>query len=131
MLRHKAYNLDMVQCLVFLSQECPEDGFDPAYYWLQSTDKAWYMAAPFSSFDLDLAMIHLPSIVLVTFSRLKPAMNRGIDRWALRLGTAEIFQADLGSEWIPADHPQVTFSEPVREGEDSSHVQSQARNRPC
>jgi hypothetical protein len=123
----------MIQCLVFLAQECTEDGFGPAYYWLQSADRAWCIPAPFSSFELELALIHMPTRVLVTFNRLKPAMVRGNDLWALRLGTAEMDPADLAHDWILAPNPRVSFQEPVREGDDDEYIdtQSRARNWPC
>ena len=90
----------------------------------QSADRTWCIRAPFSSFELESALVHLPSRVLLNFNRLEPAMNRGDDLWAVRLGTAEMDEADLAQDWVPAPHPQVSFSEPVREGDDGSGVPS-------
>jgi hypothetical protein len=108
----------MVQFLVFLAQERTEDGFGPAYYWLQSADRAWCTRAPLSSIELESALVHLPSKVLLNFNSLEPAMNRGDDLWAIRLGTAELDEADLAHDWVPAPHPQVNFREPTHEGDD-------------
>lgn len=35
-------------------------------------------------------------------TRLEPAMNRGVDLWAIRLGTAEMDEADLAHDWMSA-----------------------------
>nr|AOS95225.1 hypothetical protein [uncultured bacterium] len=112
----------MVQCLVFLAQKCTNDGFGPAYYWLQSADRAWCIHAPVSSFELESALVHLPSSVFLNFNRLEPAMNRGEDLWTLRLGTTEMDEADLVHDWVAAPHPHVTFSEPVDEGNDDIDI---------
>jgi hypothetical protein len=108
----------MVRFLVFLAQECTEDGFGPAYYWLQSADRAWRTRAPFSSIELESALVHLPSKVLLNFNRLETAMNRGADLWAIRLGAAEMDEADLAHDWLHAPHPQVNFREPALEDDD-------------
>jgi hypothetical protein len=108
----------MIQCLVFLAQKCTEDGFGPAYYWLQSADRAWCVRAPFSSLELESALVHLPSRVLLFFNRLDPAMNRGDDLWAIRLGTTEMDEEDLAHDWVAVPHPQVSFREPAHEGDD-------------
>jgi hypothetical protein len=99
----------MVQFLVFLAQECTEEGFGPAYYWLQSADRARRTRAPSSSIELESALVHLPSKVLLHFNRLEPAMNRGDDLWAIRLGTAEMDEADLAQDWLPAPHPLASL----------------------
>lgn len=112
----------MFQCLVFLAQKCTKDGFGPAYYWLQSADRAWCIRAPFSSFELESAPAHLPSKVILTFKRLEPAMNRSDDLWAIRLGTAEMNETDLDHDWVAAPHPHVNFREPVHEGDEVTEI---------
>jgi len=40
------------------------------------------MHAPLSSFEFELALAHMPAIVLLTFNRLKQATVRSNDLWA-------------------------------------------------
>jgi hypothetical protein len=86
---------------------------------LQSANKAWCLRAPFSSLELELALFHLPTSVRGRFEALDPAMSRGQNLWALRLGMTEMDEAELDREWLSAPLQPVVFREPVNDGDDN------------
>jgi hypothetical protein len=48
-----------------------------------------------------------------------PAMSRGKDLWALRLGMTEMDEAELDREWLSSPLQPVVFREPVDDGDDN------------
>jgi hypothetical protein len=107
-----------LSCLVFLGRECTAAGLGPSHYWLQSASKAWHREALLPYMEREDALKHLPSSILIRFEPVGPAMSRGSEMWALRLGIAEVDEAELDREWISAPVQQLAFREPVDEEDD-------------
>jgi hypothetical protein len=108
----------LLTCMVYLGREWNIEGLNSPHYWLQSANRAWHLRAPFHHFELEDALLNLPSSVRRLFNPLEPAMSRQSDMWALRLGITEIDEIELDREWISVVVQPVTFREPVDEGDD-------------